>query len=311
MQRRGLRGRGAPSPRVEAFFGKGKTSEPEPVVSEKRRLLLSYVQEVEPAIVDQFQEIAPAQVIDAMTQTVSNMVGTLPPQFFNVTISTHGENLAQLMFSVMMTGYLFRNAQYRLELTHSLALPAGASDATGTSFFPQDSSEFAPGTQKTSVKGDVIRWNNSKGPESIPAAQYIESLEEELRVLRQQVAQQRSLIKQVQNPEQRNALLDYLKSLDERTLEDLTACADDDSVESMNTFIHRVLGTNTHQELRQVNSESKAEELSHLLYYLMVVGYLLRTLEVRFYLDNSSTGDLWAGSSGSDSDSSSGLQWGF
>lgn len=36
------------------------------------------------------------------------------------------ENLAQLMYSVMMTGYMFKNAQYRLELQLSLdqiALP--------------------------------------------------------------------------------------------------------------------------------------------------------------------------------------------
>lgn len=36
------------------------------------------------------------------------------------------ENLAQLMYSVLMTGYMFRNAQYRLELQQSLeqvALP--------------------------------------------------------------------------------------------------------------------------------------------------------------------------------------------
>lgn len=36
------------------------------------------------------------------------------------------ENLAQLMYSVMMTGYMFRNAQYRLELQQTveqIALP--------------------------------------------------------------------------------------------------------------------------------------------------------------------------------------------
>lgn len=55
------------------------------------------------------------------------MLGTLPPQFFKVTISAVGENLAQLMFSVLMTGYMFRNAQYRMELRQSLAaLPSGA-----------------------------------------------------------------------------------------------------------------------------------------------------------------------------------------
>ena len=38
------------------------------------------------------------------------------------------ENLAQLMYSIMMTGYMFQNAQYRLELQQSLepvALPEG------------------------------------------------------------------------------------------------------------------------------------------------------------------------------------------
>ena len=100
-----------------------------------------------------------------MRHTVTNMIGTLPPQFFAVTVTTvmgasnsyacfpcctftrHlnifavsfmtcsiafydttqvAENLAQLMYSVLMTGYMFRNAQYRLELQQSLeqiALP--------------------------------------------------------------------------------------------------------------------------------------------------------------------------------------------
>eukprot|EP00959_Pyramimonas_sp_CCMP1952_P097195 2031492-Pyramimonas_sp.AAC.1 len=46
-----------------------------------------------------------------MRQTITNMLGTLPPQFFDVSVSTIGENLAQMMYSVMMTGYMFRNAQ--------------------------------------------------------------------------------------------------------------------------------------------------------------------------------------------------------
>lgn len=44
------------------------------------------------------------QVVDAMRTTISNMVGVLPPHLFDVTVSTVGESLAQLMFSVIMTG---------------------------------------------------------------------------------------------------------------------------------------------------------------------------------------------------------------
>ena len=44
------------------------------------------------------------QVVDAMRTTISNMVGVLPPQHFEVTVTTVGESLAQLMFSVLMSG---------------------------------------------------------------------------------------------------------------------------------------------------------------------------------------------------------------
>lgn len=46
----------------------------------------------------------PLQVVEAMRTSISNMVGVLPPHYFDVTVSTMGENLAQLMFSVIMTG---------------------------------------------------------------------------------------------------------------------------------------------------------------------------------------------------------------
>ena len=67
-----------------------------------------------------------------MRETIGRMLGTLPPQYFQVTVSTQSsEDLAQLFYSVMMTGYLFRNAQYRLELRRKMdyQLPAGADHA--------------------------------------------------------------------------------------------------------------------------------------------------------------------------------------
>lgn len=73
----------------------------------------------------------PAPQVTAMRTTVTNILGTLPPQFFRVTISTAGENLAQLMYSVIMTGYMFRNAWYRMELRSSLG--GGAVPGVGES----------------------------------------------------------------------------------------------------------------------------------------------------------------------------------
>ena len=42
------------------------------------------------------------QVVAAMRTTITNILGTLPPQFFRVSISSSGENLAQLMYSVRL-----------------------------------------------------------------------------------------------------------------------------------------------------------------------------------------------------------------
>ena len=108
------------------------------VAEDRRRFLLSYVQKVDAEIMEQFAQHAPVQVViflhactapanasphdclqsplaltsappheqvvDAMRTSISNMLGVLPPHYFDVTVSTVGEHLAQLMFSVIMTG---------------------------------------------------------------------------------------------------------------------------------------------------------------------------------------------------------------
>lgn len=64
------------------------------------------------------------QVVEAMWHTITCHLGGLPPQHFTVEVSAKQEDFAQLMHSMMMTGYMFRNAQYKLEL-HSSMFPRG------------------------------------------------------------------------------------------------------------------------------------------------------------------------------------------
>nr|XP_025667492.1 uncharacterized protein LOC112765847 isoform X2 [Arachis hypogaea] len=211
-------------------------------------------------------------VVDAMRQTVTNMIGTLPPQFFAVTITTVAENLAQLMYSVMMTGYMFRNAQYRLELQESLeqvALPEMQDK--------KDVPDYAPGTQKKHVSGEVIRWNNVSGAERIDAKKYIELLEAEIEELNRQVGRQSN--------NAQNELLEYLKSLEPRNLKDLTSSAGEDVVFAMNTFIKRLLAVSDPSQMKTSVTETSAPELAKLLYWLMVVGYSIRNIEVRYDME--------------------------
>ncbi|KAG5542829.1 hypothetical protein RHGRI_015809 [Rhododendron griersonianum] len=160
----------------------------------RKDILLEYVKNVQPEFMELFVKWAPQQVVDAMRQTVTNMIGTLP-QFFAVTVTTVAENLARLMYSVLMTGYMFSNAQCRLELQQSL----------------------------------------------------------------DQVA---------------------LPEVEEK--KELTNTAGDDVVLAMNTFIKRLLAAG---QMKTSVTETSAPELAKLLYWLMVVGYSIRNIEVRFDME--------------------------
>ncbi|THF97781.1 hypothetical protein TEA_009510 [Camellia sinensis var. sinensis] len=237
----------------------------------RREILLEYVQSVQPEFMELFVKRAPQQVVDAMRQTVANMIGTLPPQFFTVTVTTVAENLAQLMYSVLMTGYMFRNAQYRLELQRSLeqvALPEVQDK--------EDVPDYAPGTQKK-VSGEVIRWNNVSGPEKIDAVKYIELLEAEIEELHQEVGRK--------SANGQNELLEYLRSLQPQNLKELTSSAGEDVVLAMNTFIKRLLAVTDPGQMKTSATETSAPELAKLLYWLMVVGYGIRNIEVRFDME--------------------------
>ncbi|KAI5660921.1 hypothetical protein M9H77_20244 [Catharanthus roseus] len=237
----------------------------------RREILLEYVQNVQPEFMELFVKRAPQQVVEAMRQTVTNMIGTLPPQFFAVTVTTVAENLAQLMYSVMMTGYMFRNAQYRLELQQSLeqvALPEAQER--------KDKPDFAPGTQKK-VTGEVIRWNNVSGPEKIEAVKYIELLEAEIEELSRQIERK--------SANEQNELLEYLKSLEPQNIKDLTSSAGEDVVVAMNTFIKRLLAVTDPSQMKTSVTETSAPELAKLLYWLMMVGYSIRNIEVRFDME--------------------------
>ncbi|KAK8956418.1 hypothetical protein KSP40_PGU019842 [Platanthera guangdongensis] len=287
----------------ENFASVGDTRPPNGNVPKSRReILLEYVKNVQPDFMQLFMKRAPQKVVDAMRETVTNMIGTLPPQFFAVTITTVAENLAQLMYSVMMTGYMFRNAQYRLELQQSveqIALPDVKEEVNRMLDVPQwgklsvdllghnvykiihqlpsiwDVPDYAPGTQKK-VSGEVIRWNKVTGLEKMDAVKYIEHLETEIEELNRQVKR---------SGNGHNELMEYLKTLEPQNLKELTSSAGEDVIFAMNTFIKRLLAASDPAKMKTAVTETSAPELGNLLYWLMVVGYSIRNIEVRFDME--------------------------
>ena len=198
--------------------------------SNRRQAMLDYVKSISPSSSGSPSAgfDLPIPVLNAMRQTVANLLGTLPPQFFRVTISTRSDNLAQLMFSVLMTGYMFCNGWYRLQLARSMgslsSTSATSSNASGSALVSSGSLSYgsiddevafdnvsgsmtattttatpttgplssdllmAAGSQKLKIEGEVLRWHHEEGVQQVPALEYIEQLEEELQVLQRQLA---------------------------------------------------------------------------------------------------------------------------
>ena len=350
--------------------------------------MLEYVRTVEPAAaLEEFLVAEPPFVVGAMRQTISNMLGTITatPQFFTVTISTVGENLAMLMNTVVLTGYMFKSAEERLRLRAALggggeggggggalasadsaidaALFASSSGSGSSGSFNGSSSDgeasinsssginssssssssaaatpvaafldgddaYAPGVQKSRVKGEVLRWHKERGVEALPAAEYIERLEAEVARLRaarapeaaprarprlppaaawglppepsvapsaldagggdaalrrrQEQQQQQTTALALRPHDDRNELLDFIRSLEPATVSELTACAAPETAAAMEAFVERLLGLNggaDRDALRRAASETTAHEMRQLLFWLMVVGWRLRALE--------------------------------
>lgn len=87
---------------------------------EQDNLLLKYLQQQNPEILEQVARSATADIKQIISQNVRGLMGALPSEDFNVQISTDRENMAQLLASAMMTGYFLRQIEQRMELDVTL-----------------------------------------------------------------------------------------------------------------------------------------------------------------------------------------------
>lgn len=82
---------------------------------------LSVVSRLTPSdLIARFTSTASPRVQDAVRTTVLGLIGGLPSMAFETKTIATGERLASLMFQLQMTGYMFKNAEYRLSLSQSL-----------------------------------------------------------------------------------------------------------------------------------------------------------------------------------------------
>jgi hypothetical protein len=61
-----------------------------------------------------------SEVFGVMERNIVGLLGTLPSDHFDVTISTSREHLGRLLASAIMSGYFLRNAEQRMTFESSL-----------------------------------------------------------------------------------------------------------------------------------------------------------------------------------------------
>lgn len=261
-------------------------------------------------LISKFTATANPRVQGAVRNTILGLIGNLPKMAFDTTTITTGQRLASLMFQLQMTGYMFKNADYRLSLDHSLGTDGNDTDSTSSQYrlsgsdsdggndgkepFPADGKVKGklklkyggtPKKNKTNEGGDAMSGDDDDSSETeggtemeVDAAAYMSELRSEVQQLRDEL----QLTQQSKEEEVRKDLLLYIRTLPEQELRSLTNTMSPDVLVSMKGLVNAVMsGIGEGQITANTVTEQSGEAMAQLCMWQLVVGYNLRELEVR------------------------------
>lgn len=92
-----------------------------------------------------------------MEKAISNLLGNLPQRYFAVSVSMRTEDLAELMWTLMRTGLMFRNAVYRMACWDKY-LPSGEHPAGSGRLAAAGGLSCAQRLAETSISPHVGMW---------------------------------------------------------------------------------------------------------------------------------------------------------
>jgi hypothetical protein len=237
-------------------------------------------------LISKFTASANPRVQEAVRSTVLGLIGSLPKMAFDTTTITTGQRLASLMFQLQMTGYMFKNAEYRLSLSQSL----GASNGYSSNLLLAGSVQEEEGDEKESLSsgkvkgkvkiryGDILSGESSELGIEVDAAAYMSELRSEVSKLKEELQQ----TKETNEEALRKDLLLYIRTLPAQELKSLTNTMSQDVMVSMKGLVQAVLsGIGDGQIGPETVTEQSGEAMAQLCMWQLAVGYNLRELEVR------------------------------
>ena len=215
-----------------------------------------------PKMIRDFAETAPEDVQFAVKTTVASLLGNMPEAVAQSSITTTGQNLATLMFNMQMTGYMFRNAEYRKSLVDSIDKSLGPAEGAEAVALP-------PISGKVSVK--IAEGMNAE----VDAAAYMSELRAEVEGLRAELVKARD---DSSGQDGEAGLIQYIQSLGREDQQELTQDVSPEVLEAMSQLVASILiDLNIDREQEMAAPSDKVREL---LIWQLVSGYKLRELEV-------------------------------
>merc|ERR1712151_882394 len=237
-------------------------------------------------IIYRFTSTASPRVQEAVKSTILSLIGTLPRMGqdaggeanFKARVVTSAERLASLMFQLQLTGYMFKNAEYRMAITNSVR-------KLDSSFLLQaaaDLSEELHDENDDDIDGKIkgkINVKFAKHEMEVDAESYVSELRSEIKRLREEMLAHQK-IKQDQD------LLSYVRSLPPNEMSQLTNVSQD-VLTAMKGLVNAVMAgiANDDKQTKQITPdtilEQSGEAIAQLCMWQLVSGFNLRELEIR------------------------------
>jgi len=244
-------------------------------------------------MLSKFSQTAPQNVQEAAKSTIMNILGSLPQYALDASLFTTSTKLANLMFQMQITGYMFKNAEYRMSLTRSLKgypkLPTVAKVRSGnitmalTSSQESNALSYSTSLPPSGGVGSDVRFDGSitvQGPRGeniqVPAKEITDALLKEVEELRNELL----LVRQAREVELRGNMLTYIQALPESDLSKLTSDMSQEVMDSIQLLVDALmsrLGINSRAPEMLLQQPMGA--LAQLCMWQLVVGYKLRELE--------------------------------
>ncbi|KAG8497996.1 hypothetical protein CXB51_006803 [Gossypium anomalum] len=299
-------------------------------IPSKKSVLNVLIQDIEPLDVSLIHKDVAPTTVDAMKRTISGMFGLLPSDRFQVYIEAMWEPLSKLLVSSMMTGYTLRNAEYRLCLERNLGCEHQSSekpnfdlqeivlDGTKVKELLRKNDSSSESEKTTEKQFEDIEFEGL-GEISPEARKYILHLQSRLASVKKELHELKKKTEAMQMQqfvgEEKNDLLDYLRSIQPEKVVELSEPSSPELKETIHSVVHGLLATlsprmhskvplseNTATGTVNIGSENCSElvedtslqlqplisltrdYLARLLFWCMLLGHYLRGLEYRLEL---------------------------